>query len=115
MCKVKQLKGKDLKAGAFRVSQAIWSLTLSANSYRKRRGAFGFIDLSSSPVPRLERAVHPPVPRRRVLARKVNPAFRALGDRKQGCHLSRFKISVRTSRPGVLVPYLTRAAIVLTI
>src|SRR6266571_3453202 len=67
----------------------------------------GVIHFRSGAIARLERAVHPPVPRGCMLSREVDSTFRALCYRKQRRHLARLKISERAARKRVLMPDVT--------
>ena len=61
------------------------------------------------PFPGLQRSLHPPGPRRGVLAREMDPVFRA-GDVRHECtHLARFEHGKRTARPGIQGPSLDEA------
>src|SRR5437870_5263086 len=75
----------------------------------------GVIHFRSGAIARLERAVHPPVPRGCMLSREVHSTFRALCYRKQRRHLARLKISERAARKRVLMPDVTQAGVELSV
>src|SRR5437867_176062 len=77
--------------------------------------SFGGIYLIRGAVTALQRSIHPAVPRRCVLSGEVNTTFGALSNRKERCHLTRFEVGERATRPLIFVPDHARSRLILTV